>query len=153
MEDPGNVFRCISYSQKFKVDSTRKMKRIWGSEAAKTITNGIVVLIVVMKKMSSNEMDTELVSVTWDFFSNDFWSVSRSARALGDQTANNCFRRSRGELANGLMATWPERFTELHQSSCPNSSPLRRSAQPHGLGSARTWPTSVFQLNRYASVV
>ena len=81
-------------------------------------------------------MDTELVSVTWDFFSNDFWSVSRSARALGDQTANNCLRRSRGELPNGLMATWPERFTELHQSSRPNSSPLRRSARLHDLGSA-----------------
>ena len=33
------------------------------------------------------------------------------------------------------MATWPERFTELHQSSRPNSSPLR-SARPHDLGSA-----------------
>ena len=33
------------------------------------------------------------------------------------------------------MATWPERFTELHQSSHPNSSPLR-SARPHDLGSA-----------------
>ena len=34
------------------------------------------------------------------------------------------------------MATWPEpRFTELHQSSRPKSSPLR-SARPHGLGSA-----------------
>ena len=81
-------------------------------------------------------MDTELVSVTWDYFFNDFWSVSRSARALGDQTANNCLRRSRGEVANGLMATWPERFTELHQSSRPNSSPLRRSARLHDLGSA-----------------
>ena len=33
------------------------------------------------------------------------------------------------------MATWPERFTELHQSSRPKSSPLR-SARPHDLGSA-----------------
>ena len=98
------------------------MRRIWGSEAAKTITNGIVVLIVVMKKMSSNEMDTELVSVTWDYFSNDFWSVSRSARAGPSGLM-------------GLMATWPERSTELHQSSRPNSSPLR-SARPHDLGSA-----------------
>ena len=109
--------------------------RIWGSEAAITITNCIVVLIVVMKKYRPTRWTQNWFPSLEIIFSNDFWSVSRSARALGDQTANNCFRRSRGELANGLMATWPERFTELHQSSCPNSSPLR-SARLHDLGSA-----------------
>ena len=82
--------------------------RIWGSEAAKTITNGIVVLIVVMKKYRPTRWTRNWFLSPEIIFSNDFWSVSRSARALGDQTANNCLRRSRGgvgEWADGNM-TW-----------------------------------------------